>query len=52
MTKGVATDATTTLRLPAAEIGRPVAGLFNEERVVARAWSVAENRLAIAELTW
>lgn len=52
VTKGVATDATTTLRLPAAEIGRPVAGLFNEERVVARAWSAAENRLAIAELTW
>ncbi len=46
VTKGVATDATTTLRLPAAEIGRPVAGLFNEERVVARAWSVAENRIA------
>ncbi|MBL8570124.1 MAG: hydrolase [Phreatobacter sp.] len=52
VTRGVATDATTTLRLPAAEIGRAVVGLFNEERVVARAVPTAENRIAVAELTW
>ena len=49
---GVPTDAVTTLRLPAAEVGRPVAGLFNEERIVARAWPTAENRIAVAELTY
>jgi hypothetical protein len=52
VTKGVATDSATTLRLPASEIGRPVVGLFNEERIALRAWSAAENRVAIAELTW
>ena len=49
---GVPTDASATLRLPAAEIGRPVVGLFNEERIVARAWPAAENRIAVAELTY
>ena len=49
---GVAVSATATLRLPAAELGRPVAALFNEERVVARAWPAAENRIAVAELIW
>jgi len=49
---GVPTDASSTLRLPAAEIGRPVVGLFNEERIVARAWPAAENRIAVAELTY
>ena len=49
--RGVARSATATLRLPAAELGRPVAALFNEERVVARAWPAAENRIAVAELT-
>lgn len=52
VTKGVATDSATTLRLPAPEIGRTVVGLFNEERIALRAWSAAENRVAIAELTW
>jgi hypothetical protein len=37
--------------LPAAGLGRPIVALFNEERVVARAWPVAENRIAVAELT-
>jgi pimeloyl-ACP methyl ester carboxylesterase len=50
--RGVATDAATTLRLPVSEIGRAVVGIFNEERIVARAWSAAENRVAVAELTW
>jgi hypothetical protein len=49
---GIPTDTATTLRLPAAEVGRPVVGLFNEERIVARAWPTAENRIAVAELTY
>jgi len=48
---GVPTDSVTTLRLPAGGIGRNVVGLFNEERIVARAWP-AENRIAVAELTY
>ncbi len=49
---GVPGDSISTLRLSAAEAGRPVAAIFNEERIVARAWPVAENRIAIAELTY
>jgi hypothetical protein len=49
---GIPTDSTATLRLSAAEVGRPVACLFNEERIVARAWPAAENRIAVAELTY
>jgi pimeloyl-ACP methyl ester carboxylesterase len=49
---GVPTDSTTTLRLPASDVGRNVIGLFNEERIVARAWPAAENRIAVAELTY
>jgi lipase/lipase (class 2) len=49
---GVPADSLTTLRLPAAEIGRPVAGLFNLERIVARAWPASENRIAVAELSY
>ena len=49
---GVPTDAVTTLRLPAAEAARPVVALFNQERIVARAWPAAENRIAVAELTY
>jgi pimeloyl-ACP methyl ester carboxylesterase len=48
---GVPTDAISTLRLPAAEVGRAVRALFNEERIVARAWAASENRIAVAELT-
>src|SRR6202158_2541327 len=48
---GVPTDAVGTLRLSAAEAGRPVTALFNQERIVARAWPASENRIAIAELT-
>ncbi|MBB5692520.1 hydrolase [Muricoccus pecuniae] len=50
--RGVAAGATAVARLPAEGIGRPVVGVFNEERVVARAWPLAENRIAVAELTW
>ena len=49
---GVPTDSRTTLRLPASELGRKVVGLFNEERIVARAWPAAENRIVVAELTY
>ena len=48
---GVPGDSTSTLRLPAAELGSPVAALFNQERIVARAWPASENRIAVAELT-
>jgi len=49
---GVPTDSVTTLRLPASDLGRKVVGLFNEERIVARAWPAAENRIVVAELTY
>jgi hypothetical protein len=49
---GVPTDSLSTLRLSAADIGRPVAALFNQERIVARAWPASENRIAVAELTY
>jgi pimeloyl-ACP methyl ester carboxylesterase len=49
---GVPDDSISTLRLSAAEAGRPVTALFNEERIVARAWPASENRIAIAELTY
>ncbi|WP_420132778.1 hydrolase [Rhodopseudomonas sp.] len=48
---GVPTDSVSTVTVPAAEVGRAVAGLFNEERIVARAWPLAENRITVAELT-
>jgi hypothetical protein len=49
---GVPTDSVTTVRLPASEAGRAVPAIFNEERIVARAWPASENRIAIAELTY
>ncbi|UQR63822.1 hydrolase [Bradyrhizobium sp. C-145] len=49
---GVPTDAAATLRLPASEVGRNIVAQFGEERIVARAWPAAENRIAIAELTY
>jgi len=49
---GVPTDSAATVRLPAAEVGRPVTALFNQERIVARAWPTSENRITIAELTY
>jgi hypothetical protein len=49
---GVPTDSVSTLRLSSAEAGRPVIAIFNEERIVARAWPASENRIAIAELTY
>jgi hypothetical protein len=49
---GVPTGSATTLRLPIHEKGRPVAALFNDERIVVRAWPARENRITIAELTF
>jgi pimeloyl-ACP methyl ester carboxylesterase len=49
---GVPTDSVTTVRLSSAEAGRPVTALFNQERIVARAWPASENRIAVAELTY
>jgi pimeloyl-ACP methyl ester carboxylesterase len=49
---GVPADSVTTLRLAAAETGRPVTALFNQERIVARTWPASENRIAVAELTY
>src|SRR3954467_15414651 len=49
---GVPTDSVSTLRLPAAEAGRAVTALFDQERIVARAWPASENRIAVAELTY
>jgi hypothetical protein len=48
---GVPGDSISTLRFSAAEAGRPVVALFNEERIVARAWPASEHRIAVAELT-
>src|SRR6266850_5499923 len=49
---GVPADSVTTLRLPAEDVGRPVAAVFNTERIVAHAWPASENRIAVAELTY
>jgi len=49
---GVPTDSVATLRLPAGEVGRPVVTMFNQERIVARAWPAQENRIVMAELTY
>lgn len=49
---GVPTDALSTLRLSTAEAGRALTALFNEERIVVRAWPASENRIVIAELTY
>jgi pimeloyl-ACP methyl ester carboxylesterase len=48
---GVPGDSVSTLRFSAAEAGRAVAALFNEERIVARAWPASENRITVAEFT-
>ena len=49
---GVPTDSVATLRLSAAETGRAAVALFNQERIVARAWRASENRITVAELTY
>jgi pimeloyl-ACP methyl ester carboxylesterase len=49
---GVPTDSISTLRLSAADIGRSVVALFNQERIVAQARPASENRIAVVELTY
>ncbi len=49
---GVASLAAVAARLPGGRAGSAVRGVFNEEAVVARAVPLAENRIAVAELTW
>lgn len=49
---GVASIATANLALPAARAGSRIAGLFNEERITGRVVPMAENRVAILEMTW
>lgn len=50
--EGVASIAVANLRLPAERVGTPIAGLFNEERVMGRPVPLAENRIALLEMTW
>jgi pimeloyl-ACP methyl ester carboxylesterase len=49
---GVPADSVATLRLSTAEAGRAVVAVFNQERIVARAWPAAEGRIAVAELSY
>jgi hypothetical protein len=48
---GVPTDSLSTIRLPVTDIGRPVAALFNQERIMVRARPASENRITVAEFT-
>ncbi|MBX9698192.1 MAG: hydrolase [Acetobacteraceae bacterium] len=50
--RGIARSALATLRMPPDALGRPIPCLFNKERIIARAWPAAENRISVAELTW
>lgn len=50
--EGVASLAVTTARLPAERAGTPIHGLFNQERVPGRVLPLAENRVALLEMTW
>ncbi len=49
--QGVPIDSSTTLRLGAQDLDRPIVGQFNEERIVGRGWLAAEGRIVILELT-
>jgi len=50
--EGVASLALTQLRLPPERAGTPIAGLFNEERIIGRPMPLAENRISFLEATW
>jgi len=50
--EGVASIAVANLRLSAERVGTPIAGLFNEERVMGRPVPLAENRIALLEMTY
>lgn len=49
--RGVPTDAVTTLRVSAQDMDKPIVGIFNEERIAARAWPSGEERISVIELT-
>lgn len=49
--RGLPSETTTTLRLGAGDMDKPVVGLFNEERIAARAWPASEERITVIELT-
>lgn len=49
--RGLPLDWVTTLRVSAQDMERPIVGLFNEERIVARAWPASEGRMTVLELT-
>ena len=50
--EGVASIAVANLRLPPQRLNTPIAGLFNEERIMGRVLPLAEGRVAILEMTW
>jgi len=49
--EGVASIAVANLRLPAERVGSPIMGLFNQEQMTGRTVSLAENRIALLEMT-
>jgi hypothetical protein len=49
---GVPLDSVSTLRLGAQDLERPITALFNDERIIGRAWPAAEGRVTIFELTF
>ncbi|WP_421989177.1 hydrolase [Roseococcus sp.] len=50
--EGIASIAAARRNLPAARAGSPVYALYNEEKLVGRAVPLAENRIAVMELSW
>ena len=48
---GVAGISTARLKIVAGSAGRPVAGEFDGERIVGRAWPAADNHIVLLELT-
>ncbi len=49
--RGVAASATVTARLSPSRLNTSITGLFNQQRLVGRVWPVAENRIAVLELS-
>ena len=48
---GVATVSTSKVKLADAT-SRPIVGEFNDERIVGRVWSAADNQVTVLELTY
>lgn len=51
VTRGLPHDWVTTLRVSAQDMEKPIVGLFNQERIVARAWPASEARMTVLEMT-